>query len=1099
MKLAQIVSALLEQEKPCQFLLAILQWDAFHGDSKRWREITSQFFYHIDHKTTYQKKATYYLHHISQNNRINISRIQQQKNQTCKNLLRTENPITKENIKNHVEQNIKRVGFQGLNNLYKRRILPKEIDDSLFAVSTLESICKCFVVSKEQLLKSVYKGVLHVEYRYSTVVFNYDEVCSLLEFRCESQQFVETVSPSAEILDLVNKGEIVATYRNKNFYILKSDLNFEYPETINFPSNFLPTLTSNSLPSIDRQTSSLVTTIQQDLGLKVTVFYSFEKVLKELRLEENELKRLVSEGEIRAFRDEGKMKFKKSDIDNLKMRRMLEPTIILPSGEPDDSSEDDEVLLVEEDTSETLLNINDLDFSSTTVPTVDFSSSDFDDSSYASETITEELTFEEDSGSYVLESSDDVLTDSGEVLDVSGDPSGETFIESDTGLQAEPLDIDSDIENADFEADFADSSPLPGTITEESTFKEDYVIEPIDYSSQPFDVSSETGSADFEKDFADSAVDTRGFDIFGQPDQAPKDEDDITISEEGEGAVDIFFQSNLDKIASTDEITLTDKTFIESDTSFFNTSTDGNTASLDDFFNPPDLAFDIQQITDDQNKIDLEGLKHPPDDTFGMTPIGDAIELNEEDQWLVDSDASRESQEWDFDFGPPSSQQPKSEPDSKRSSRRAPSRNLARVRRRRVVTRKHKSRSIISTMIKVITFVPKVVAGITAATFLYVFSTAAYVFVVGFIILKKITASIVNVIKKLLLWLRKKSIKTIAGIEVPLFESLLSEDAGRPGILERTIAQSKALVSVFQITIGLRIVALINLFDNLLEFVAGYINSIYRTWKISKSVKKRLARRDNKKQIQGICDELHIVRYQISRLLCLPHFCPYQGQQNLDEIMALELVLEIRYRLDEMKRDLSILTVKGMKSTAKKSLWDFIKSFIPNPTELIVPWKDFFIFMFFMKYSRRDLYVMYSEVLMSYDYIIINLDSKEQLPIEKYEKNIIAQVNKVYQQKDIEAHIEECRLQIQRIIQMLANAHKMIELRHFTLEDLWLECKVNRNENYHLATRFALEWEKRVNRYVEAHIKHKTKWYKYEKVLFNRRYRLQKKLAAKFI
>lgn len=198
-------------------------------------------------------------------------------------------------------------------------------------------------------------------------------------------------------------------------------------------------------------------------------YYSFEKVLKELQMEEDELKRLVSEGEIRAFRDEDKMKFKKSDIDGLKKGRMTEPTIILPSGE-DDSSEDSEVLLVEEDTSETLLDIDDLDgadSSSTTVPTVDFSSSaDFEDSS-ASETITEELTFEADSGSYVLESSDDVLIDSsGELLEVGGESSsGETFIESDTGLQTEPLDMDSDVlDSADFETDFADSGAGDETV-----------------------------------------------------------------------------------------------------------------------------------------------------------------------------------------------------------------------------------------------------------------------------------------------------------------------------------------------------------------------------------------------------------------------------------------------------------------------------------------------------------------------------------------------------------------------------------------------------------------------------------------------------------
>lgn len=176
-------------------------------------------------------------------------------------------------------------------------------------------------------------------------------------------------------------------------------------------------------------------------------YYSFERVLKELQIEEDELKRLVSEGEIRAFRDEDKMKFKKSDIEGLKKGRMTEPTIILPSGEPDDSSEDSEVLLVEEDTSETLLDIDDLEgaeSSSMSVPTVDFSSSEFEDSSSGSGTITEELTFEEDSGSYVLESSDDVLIDSSQELqpiDDASDPQ-ETFVDSDTGLQTEPLDLD---------------------------------------------------------------------------------------------------------------------------------------------------------------------------------------------------------------------------------------------------------------------------------------------------------------------------------------------------------------------------------------------------------------------------------------------------------------------------------------------------------------------------------------------------------------------------------------------------------------------------------------------------------------------------------
>lgn len=46
-------------------------------------------------------------------------------------------------------------------------------------------------------------------------------------------------------------------------------------------------------------------------------FYSFDEVLRQLSIDENRLKRLVSEGEIRAFREGDQMKFKRSEIDSL--------------------------------------------------------------------------------------------------------------------------------------------------------------------------------------------------------------------------------------------------------------------------------------------------------------------------------------------------------------------------------------------------------------------------------------------------------------------------------------------------------------------------------------------------------------------------------------------------------------------------------------------------------------------------------------------------------------------------------------------------------------------------------------------------------------
>ncbi len=50
-------------------------------------------------------------------------------------------------------------------------------------------------------------------------------------------------------------------------------------------------------------------------------FISFDKVLRDLQMQEDELKRLVSEGEIRAFRDQDKMKFKKDDVERFRRAR----------------------------------------------------------------------------------------------------------------------------------------------------------------------------------------------------------------------------------------------------------------------------------------------------------------------------------------------------------------------------------------------------------------------------------------------------------------------------------------------------------------------------------------------------------------------------------------------------------------------------------------------------------------------------------------------------------------------------------------------------------------------------------------------------------
>lgn len=64
-------------------------------------------------------------------------------------------------------------------------------------------------------------------------------------------------------------------------------------------------------------------------------YYSFETVLEILQIEEDELLRQVSEGEIRAFRDDDRMRFRTADVEAIRTARRTEPTVqLLPTAAP---------------------------------------------------------------------------------------------------------------------------------------------------------------------------------------------------------------------------------------------------------------------------------------------------------------------------------------------------------------------------------------------------------------------------------------------------------------------------------------------------------------------------------------------------------------------------------------------------------------------------------------------------------------------------------------------------------------------------------------------------------------------------------------------
>lgn len=170
-------------------------------------------------------------------------------------------------------------------------------------------------------------------------------------------------------------------------------------------------------------------------------YFSFEDVLSELQLDEDELKRMVSEGELRAFRDENKMKFRKDDVESLKKGRVTEPTIILPAGQAGATA-------ATEQTGETLLDMDNVGgggADETALPELETGAKPAaaaQEETVSGDTtgITEEMIFDD---------SDLTVANEGPSSG-AGIETQETFIEGEggTGLTTEPLKFDEAAEGA---------------------------------------------------------------------------------------------------------------------------------------------------------------------------------------------------------------------------------------------------------------------------------------------------------------------------------------------------------------------------------------------------------------------------------------------------------------------------------------------------------------------------------------------------------------------------------------------------------------------------------------------------------------------------
>lgn len=88
---------------------------------------------------------------------------------------------------------------------------------------------------------------------------------------------------------------------------------------------------------------------------------TFQEVLEELQIDEEELKRLVSNAELRSFKDGGRMVFKRDDVLQLKEGRETEPTIILTDSDTElGVGEATDELILEDVTGGTVINIGNI-------------------------------------------------------------------------------------------------------------------------------------------------------------------------------------------------------------------------------------------------------------------------------------------------------------------------------------------------------------------------------------------------------------------------------------------------------------------------------------------------------------------------------------------------------------------------------------------------------------------------------------------------------------------------------------------------------------------------------------------------------------------
>ena len=196
-------------------------------------------------------------------------------------------------------------------------------------------------------------------------------------------------------------------------------------------------------------------------------------------------------------------------------------------------------------------------------------------------------------------------------------------------------------------------------------------------------------------------------------------------------------------------------------------------------------------------------------------------------------------------------------------------------------------------------------------------------------------------------------------VELPVatasaMEIRLGEDAAHPGPLERVLKKFKRITKGIYVLIGLRVLILIQLIDSLWELVSGYIQHIFQifmTIRSARRVRQRLAAQSLTLETEK--DILSTISY-LESLLCLPELDPWSSELSAQD-HPLAVALTARAQLDDLRRDLRFMNSSEIKRGVLKTIYEWLIGLIPNPLQLFILWKNWFILRFKLSFRRREV------------------------------------------------------------------------------------------------------------------------------------------------